>query len=157
MGSITTVRLRKAGGVCVRGSTSAASKNAREHRDDAENEQALANSARKMIFKTAKPNQMFGEIDDDQAVRRALGAAPAERDVADDILVDLFFVIVDRVTVDGHQKRSGHDKRQQAMNIAHTMYAAKAITTRDSKKRRVWNRVVRKVPHEWFQKQRWRG
>jgi len=122
----------------VRGSTSAASENAREHRDDAENEQASANSARKMIFKTAKYNQMFGEIDD------ALGAAPAERDVTDDTLVDLFFVIVDRVTVDGHQKRSGRDKRQQAMNIAHTMYAAKAITTRDSKKRRVWNRVVRK-------------
>jgi hypothetical protein len=134
----------------VRGSTSAASKNAREHRDDAENEQALAYSARKMIFETAKSNQMFGEIDD-QAVRRALGAAPAERDVADDILVDLIFVIVDRVTVDGHQKRIGHDKRQQAMNIAHTMYAAKATTTMDSKKRRVWNRVVRKVPHEWFQ------
>jgi hypothetical protein len=42
------------------------------------------------------------------------------------------------------------------MNIAHTMYAAKAITTMDSKKRRVWNRVVRKFPHEWSQKQRWR-
>ena len=83
-------------------------------------------------------------------------AAPAERDVADDTLVDLIFVIVDRVTVDSHQKHSGHDKRQQAMNIAHTMYAAKAITTMDSKKRRVWNRVVRKFPHEWSQKQRWR-
>jgi hypothetical protein len=57
----------------VRGSTSAASKNAREHRDDAENEQALAYSARKMIFKTTKSNQMLGEMDDNQAVRRAPG------------------------------------------------------------------------------------